>query len=294
MATDTTDILTQILTDQLRRTISGSEAVRRILEETRRQVVITLAAAPADGFSAYQLPQVVAEITKHLATFEAAAQRELSTEMTDSWQAGIQTLPDMVRSAGAQLQTYGISTAVLDQLKDFTWGKITAVKNDAVAKIRGELTMGILGQKTPHEITVAIAGNLERPGRFQSIFDRAEIITKTELGRTYSMASQASMTAAADDLPELQKMWLHTGHPRSPRIYHLNLNGDIKPVAEPFLVGNIAMMYPRDPKAPLSEIINCGCMHVPYMPEWGTKKQFLNSWTDAQKSANKPKKPQEA
>lgn len=293
MASKVTDILTKILTDQARRTISGTEAVRRILEEARRQVIVELAAAPADGFAAYQLPQVLAAITKHLTTFEAAAQSNLSAGLTESWQDGVQMLPAMARAAEIHLSSYGIATALLDQLKDFTWGKITAIKNDAVAKIRGELTMGILGQKTPHEITVAIAGNLERPGVFQSIFDRAEIITKTELGRTFSMASQAGMTAAADDLPELQKMWLHTGHPSSPRIYHLNLNGDTKPVADPFLVGSIAMMYPRDPKAPLSEIINCGCMHVPYMAEWGTKKEFLKSWMDAQKTANKPKKPQE-
>lgn len=185
------------------------------------------------------------------------------------------------------LSTVGISTQVLDQIKQFSWGKINAITNDAQAKIRSELTLGLLGQKSPQEVAGAIAGTLERPGVFKGITERAEIITKTELGRSFSMASQASMENAADILPEMQKMWLHAGHPKSPRIYHLNLNGSIKPVDEAFLVGSIAMMYPRDPKAPIGEIINCGCMHVPYMAEWGTKAEFLKSWQKAQAAANK-------
>jgi hypothetical protein len=281
-----TDILTRILTDQARRTISGSEAVRRILEETRRQVIVELSAAPVDGFAAYQLPQVLAAIEKHLATFEASARTSVGSGLSGSWDEGVALLPSMAAESGITLSTFGISHTLLDQLKEFTWGKITSVKSDAVARIRGELTLGVLGQKTPHEITLAIAGNLERPGVFQSILDRAEVITKTELGRTFSMAAQAGMEAAGDTLPELQKMWLHTGHPKQARPYHLRLNGDVKNVDQPFLVGNISMMYPRDPKAPVSEIINCGCMHVPYMAEWGTKKEFVRSWEKAQKAAN--------
>ncbi|MBC7964237.1 MAG: hypothetical protein H7Y05_14995 [Steroidobacteraceae bacterium] len=298
MAVKVTDILQQILTDQARRTISGSDAVRRILEETRRQVIVELSTAPADGFAAWQLPQTLNAIGKHLGAFESAAKTEVAAGLTESWEAGVQMLPGMLKAAGIQTISYGIPTAVLDQLKEFSWGKISSVTTDALAKIRSELTLGLLGQKTPHEITQAVTAlieNSEQPafksGRsiFQSVSERAEVITKVELGRTFSMANQKSMEAAADDLPELQKMWLHTGHPRTPRIYHLALNGSIKPVDQPFLVGNIAMMHPRDPKAPVSEIINCGCMHVPYMAAWGKKEEFIKSWEKAQKAANTKK-----
>ena len=298
MAVEVTDILTEILTNQARRTISGTEAVRKILEETRRQVVIELAAAPADGFAAYQLPQVLAAINAHLTTFETAAKKEVGTGLTESWDAGVQMLPRMLGAAEIQLTTYGISTGLLDQLKNFTWEKIYDVKTDALAKIRGELTMGVLGQRSPHEITQAITAMIENSkqpafesGRsiFQSISERAEVITKTELGRVFSMASQASMEAAVDSLPELKKMWLHAGHPKVARQTHVKLSGQIKPVNEPFLIGSVIMRYPRDPKGPVSEIIRCGCMHVPYMAEWGTEKEFVQSWEKAQEAANKPK-----
>jgi hypothetical protein len=160
--------------------------------------------------------------------------------------------------------------------------------------------LGVLGQKTPFEVAQKIVGNLspdlpkwKNSDRtiFSTIEERAKVITQTEMGRAFSMAHQGSMVAAADTLPGLQKMWLHAGHPRVARIYHLRLNGNIKPVDENFLVGNISMMYPRDPKAPASEVIRCGCMHVAYMPEWGTKEAFVKSWEKAQVAANKPKGP---
>lgn len=291
MATAATDILKQILIDQGRRTIDGQEALRRILEEIRKQVIGEIASAPAESFTAYRQQQMLAQLDRLLYEAEASMRVEVGRGISSSWEAGRTLLPQMA-AAGSDitLTTFGISGHVADQIKDFAWGRINAITNDAQAKIRAELTLGLLGQQTPHEVAGAIAGTLERPGVFKGISERAEVIVKTEMGRAFSMAHQASLESAADTLPEMKKMWLHAGHPKSPRIYHLHLNGEVKPVDEPFLVGSIAMMYPRDPKAPVSEIINCGCMHVPYMAEWGTKTEFLKSWADAQKEANKPKK----
>lgn len=286
MAVKVTDILQQILTDQARRTIDGQEAVRRILEDVRKQVVGEIASAPADSFSSYRQQQMLSQIDRLLHDADAALRVKTGLDISGSWEAGRTMLPQLAAAAGTPLSPFGISTHLLDQIKEFTWSKITAVKNDTVARIRAEITLGLLGQKSPQEVAAIIAGTMERPGVFKSIIERAEVITKTEMGRTFSMASHASMDAAMDTLPEMQKMWLHAGHPKMPRPYHLALNGVIKDVDSPFLVGNIAMMYPRDPKAPISEVIGCGCMHVPYMAAWDTKEAFLQSWMSAQKAAN--------
>lgn len=286
MAVKVTDILTNILTAQLRRTIDGEEAVRRILDEVRKQVLGEIASVPVESFTAYRQQQMLAQIERLLYEAEANMRLEVAKGISGAGEAGAAMLPQLASAGGTTLSTMGISSHVVDQIKEFAWGRLTAVRNDAAAKIRAEITLGLLGQKTPHEITSAIAGTLERPGVFQSIAARAEVITKTEMGRAFSMAAQSSFESAIETLPEMQKMWLHAGHPKSPRIYHLNLNGDIKPVDQPFLVGSVIMMYPRDPKAPVSEIINCGCMHVPYMAEWGTKAEFVKSWSKAQKAAN--------
>ena len=290
MATPSTDILQQILTAQGRRTIDGAEAVRRILEEVRKQVIGEIASAAPESFTAYRQTQMLAQLDRLLYDAEAGMRVEIGRGINAAWEAGRDLLPQMASAAGTVLSPVGISSHLVDQLKEFTWGRISAITNDAQAKIRAELTLGVLGQKTPHEISGTIAGTLERPGFFKSIEERAMVITKTELGRTFSMTHQASMEAAVPTLPGLEKMWLHAGHPKRARIYHLYNNGQTKPVAEPFLIGNIIMMYPRDPKAPASEVVNCGCMHVSYMPAWGSKKEYLTSWEKAQAAANKPRK----
>lgn len=288
---DVTATLKQILIDQQRRIIDGQETVRRLLYEVKRQVLAELATAPADSFGAYRLQQTLSAIDAYLAGFEQSARATIGAAITDAWDAGQTLLPQLATAAGLRVNTYWLSSNLLDSLKEFAWGKITAVKNDTAAAIRAELSLGVLGQKTPQEVAAAIAGSLERPGVFASVTARAEVITKTEMGRAFSMANQKSLEAAQETIPELQKMWLHAGHPKRARIYHLRLHGYTLPVREKFLVGNIAMQYPRDPTAPASEVINCGCTHVGWLPEFGTKKAFLKTWSDAQKEANKPKGP---
>lgn len=282
-----TDILQQILTSKIKGELLGAERVMKIMAELKRQVVTELATAPADSFGASRLRQTLTAIDAHLAAWETQTTREVTGLLNDSWEAGKEMLPQMAEAAGVQVGRFWISTHQLDALKEFTLGRFAHVRTDASARIRAEVTLGVLGQKTPQEVTAAVAGELGSPSIFRSIEARAETITKTEMGRAYSMATQKSMESAEDVLPELQKMWLHAGHPKRARIYHLNIHGLTVPTAEKFLVGNIGMMHPRDPLAPASEVINCGCTHVPYLPEWGSKKEFVTSWNKAQKAANR-------
>lgn len=284
-----TDILQQLLTAKIKGELLGAERVMKIMAELKRQVVTELALTSADTFAAARLQQTLTAIDAHLATWEAQTTREVTGLLNESWQAGKEMLPAMAEAAGVQVGRFWISTHQLDALKEFTLGRFAHVRTDASARIRAEVLLGTLGQKTPQEVTAAVAGELGSPSIFKSIEARAETITKTEMGRAYSMATQKSMESATDVLPELQKMWLHAGHPKRARIYHLNIHGLTVPTDEKFLVGTIAMMYPRDPLAPASEVINCGCTHVPYLSEWGSKKEFLTSWNKAQKAANSRK-----
>jgi hypothetical protein len=287
MAVKVTDILKDILIAQGRRTIDGQEAVRQILDAVRKQIIGEIAQVSAESFTAYRQQQLLSQVNRLLFDTEAELRVEIGKGISAAGDAGVGMLPQMAAvGSNVTLSTVGISSHLVEQIKEFAWGRVSAITNDAQAKIRAELSLGLLGQKTPQEIAGAIAGTLERPGIFKGIAERAEVITKTEMGRAFSMAAQKSFESAIDTLPELQKMWLHAGHPKSPRIYHLHLNGNIKDIDQPFLVGSIIMMYPRDPKAPIGEIIGCGCMHVPYMAAWGTKEQFVKSWEKAQKAAN--------
>ncbi|TAN61056.1 hypothetical protein EPN18_07415 [bacterium] len=197
------------------------------------------------------------------------AKTEISGLIDDAGQMGIEMV-DAPLSAAGIYTGFNISKSSMERLamKDFAGHVTQNLYGDAWSKIKSELTLGVLGGKTPQEVSKAIGANLTDPSIFTSLDARAEAITKTELGRAFSMAAQSRMEEAAGYVDGLEKQWLHAGHPRMARPYHLALNGYHVPVDEPFLVGNVAMMYPRDPKAPIGEVINCGCDHVPYHVRW--------------------------
>ena len=114
------------------------------------------------------------------------------------------------------------------------------------------------------------------------------MITGLEMGRAFSIATQTSLEAAAETLPDLQRMWLHAGHPRMPRQVHLLMHGQTRGMKNPFYQSTDggAVMYPRDPQAPIKEVIRCGCDHIPYMERWGSAKDFAASWDQTQYQVN--------
>jgi hypothetical protein len=160
-----------------------------------------------------------------------------------------------------------------------------------------DLQAAILGQKTPQEVAGILAGSIENlpiPKNkwghplFRSAAERAEVITGLETGRAFSIATQKSLESAGDAVPGLKKMWLHAGHPRTPRQSHLYMHGQTRDSDKAFYdTKDGQVMYPRDPNAPISEVIRCGCTHIPYAPEWGAADKWAESFMTAQDKANK-------
>jgi hypothetical protein len=185
-----------------------------------------------------------------------------------AWEDGGDLVPEALRAGGLSVAFGHVPGPLLESLKEFSFHRIKGLTGDAFTKIRGELSLGILGQKTPQQVATSIAGGLESPGVFNSLEERAEVITQVEMGRAYSQASQISMDQAAASVPELKKQWWHAGHPKRPRQNHLALHGQVQPVDRPFVIGSLEIDFPRSPKAPASEVIRCGCDHVPWHPTW--------------------------
>ena len=100
---------------------------------------------------------------------------------------------------------------------------------------------------------------------------RAMTIVRTELGRAYSTATQQRFEQATSVLPGLKKQWRRSGKVHS-RIAHDLADGQIRDVTEPFDVGGVQLRYPRDPKAPPSATVNCGCSSLPYMESWDVRQ----------------------
>lgn len=286
MAIKVSDKIKAILAARDSGIATAQGAVLDLLAELRRQILTELVDAPGDSFTAYRLRQSLSGIEKHLADFEGNVKSTLGAGLDASWNSGAGMLAEAAATAGVSAGFYHIPTALLDSLKEFTFGKVSGVSGDLYNKLRGELTLGVLGQKSPAEVAASLAGQLQgvkmpkdRWGHpyFKSAAERAEVITGTEMGRAFSLATQKSMEAAQETLPELKKIWLHAGHPKVGRIIHVHLHGQKRAMDKPFYQapGGYGVQFPRDPNAPISEVIRCGCTHIPYLPEFGDLDTFV-------------------
>jgi len=246
---------------------AGTQSMTELLRELQKQVQAEMGTAALGSWDAYYLNQMLDSIEYQIANFTEKAKAEISGLLEDTWGYGQAMVVDPLAVAGIETG-FSLSTSVLDTLKDFACHKIDSLSDAAMDKIKSELTLGILGGKTPAEVASAIGKNLTDPSIFTSIAARAEVITKTEMGRVFSSSAQMRMEQAGKYVEGLEKQWIHAGHPKKARPEHLAAHGQHVPVNEPFIVGGIKMMHPRDPAAPIEEVINCGCDSVPYHEDW--------------------------
>ncbi len=247
---------------------TGVASMAALLKELQKEVLDEIGRAAVSGWETTFLRQLLASVQVHLQDFEIKAAREAGQLLDESWAGGISLVDAPLTAAGEIVSGFGMSTTTLDVMKDFTFNKISGLSGAAWDRVRGELTLGILGGKTPQEVAKEIGKNLTDPSIFRSVNMRAEAITKTEMGRVFSLASQERMDQAAEHVEGLEKQWLHRGHPKVPRPTHLLAHGQHVPVDEPFLIGSVPMMHPRDPGSGIKEIIHCGCDSVPWKKEW--------------------------
>ncbi len=272
-------IIQEIIRQKDAKILSGQEAMQRILAEVQKQVLGELGNASISGWNEYRLKQLLDAVERKLADYGGAAGGELKDQIKKMWDLGQQSVYKPLNEAGIYTG-FDLSSSTLEVLSDFGYHKIQKVKDAAFDKIKTELTMGILGGKTPQQVADAIGTNLTSPGVFSSIAARAETITKTEMGRVFSEAAERRRQQAAASVDGLMKIWDHAGHPMHARTSHLAVHGQKVPVDEPFKLVDVdgyQLMYPHDPNADISEVINCGCDAVTWMDSWGDPpKKFRN------------------
>lgn len=273
-----TETLKKIIAQRNAELIDGPEATYKLLVNLNRQVRADLGEAALGSWTEYQLKQTRAAIERRLADYETAAKGQMST--------GIKTMFDLGQAsvyqplnAGGIYTGFNIPASLLRTMEEFAFVKIESYTGAMWHGIRSELSLGALGGKTPQQVSDAIGRLLpDKPlvaqgGRtvFKDAAQRAEFITKTELGRTYSEAADRRMKDAAAYVEDLEKIWRH-GHPRQPRLTHLAADGVARPVDKPFPVrdkNGYQLMYPHDPKADFSEVAGCQCSHFVWAKRWG-------------------------
>jgi len=234
------------------------------LEAARRQIVDLLATGQLSEYDAWRLPELQKQIEAALAEVAVAMQAAVVDGLNDSWEAGIALVdePFIAANAANLVATFGaIDTRQLEAMREFLTYKMTDITTDMTNRINSELGLVMIGAKNPAEVagTIAAITNSER--------QRGITVVRTELGRAYSHATQKRMESAQEQIPELKKRWLRSGK-FNPRAAHVAAHGQIRAVNKPFTINGHSLLYPRDPRAPTGETINCGCTSVPHMDSW--------------------------
>lgn len=242
----------------------------RLLKLAQSRIKLTLASQPSD-YQRWQLPSLQSSIERTLAQFQGAAARTGTAAQTTAFDAGVDLIDGPLSAAGVQIAgtVPGIDRRQLEAMKSFMTDRIKGMTGAAIDKINTDLGLVILGVQSPGEAIGNVARILGDPAR-----ERAITIVRTEVGRAFSSASFERMNAAAERLPALKRIWRRSGKLHS-RPEHDALDGQVREVDEPFQVVDsrtgeiVELMYPRDPAAPLSQTINCGCEALPFVESWG-------------------------
>lgn len=226
----------------------------KLLSDARKEVA---AAVASTEWQAYHLPQLKAAIERALQNFGDRYGVQLREAQREFWEEGLHMVDLPMRTVGIVVAVPEIDVTMLSIMQGFSADLVEGLTKSAIEKINTELTLGLMGQKSPYDVMGAIGRNLKDKSIFKSIADRAEAITRTEAGRVLSAASHARLEGAAGVVPGLMKEWRHSHVAKVPRLAHLAIEGQRVPVDEPFVVAGEELMYPRDPAGSARNTIRC-------------------------------------
>lgn len=258
--------------------------VRGILQATSKEIEAILAAQPSD-YQRWRLPQLQRSIGRSLEELTLSLSEKAAESSAASWRAGVDLLDNPMAAAGVRLSAVlgEVDNRSLLAIRSFMTERLSNVSAGIARRVNGELAQVITGFKAPSEAISAVE-RLVEGGR-----GRAITIVRTETGRAFSVAGQERLDLARPVLPGLRKQWRRSGKTHS-RIEHDLADGQIVDTDQPFLIGGHQLMYPRDPSAPASESINCGCTSLPYMADWDVSNPGVLPFTDDELAGSRNKR----
>ena len=258
--------------------------VRTLLEDARARIKAEMAAAPSD-FQSWQLPNIQQSIDQALGEIGGELGSRGAAHLSAAHGIGVALVDEPLKAGGVRIlgalpevdlrQLMAMRTFMVDRMKDVT--------AEVATKVKRQIGLVMIGAMTPADAVTGISGMVDG-GR-----SRAMTIVRTEMGRAFSDATQARQAQAAEHLPGLKKQWRRSGKVHS-RIAHDAADGQIVDVDKPFVVGGVEMMYPRDPRAPAKETVNCGCVQLPIMEHWDVRQPGRMPFTDEEVFKNPVKR----
>ena len=228
--------------------------VMEILEASRKEVA---AAVVSTEWQAHHITQLKEAIELAIEGFKQQYTAGHNEALSNMWNAGIDTIDSPLQYAGINLMAPEIPRVALEILQGYSTDLISGLSGDTLKKISNEITLGIIGQKSPYEVMKTIGRSLDEKGIYKSTFHRAEAITRTEMARIHSSAKEARIQSLTEGRTDpsihMMKKWLSSGKAH-PRENHL-IDGELAEIDDNFSNG---ILYPHAPGLPAKEVVNCG------------------------------------
>lgn len=258
---------TAVLKDRAKLLAGTRDNVIRFLKAAAADIRAILAAQPSD-YQLWALAALEREIAQTIGRLGDQAAAEAAAATGRAWELG-QGMVDRPLAAARVVAVLGrLDTRQLLAMRAFMTSRLKDVALEAGKKIAAQLGLVVIGAETPSDAISSITEILGEPSR-----KRATTIVRTELGRVFAVAAHERLVQAAEKVPGMQKQWRRSGK-LHPRVHHDVADGQVRDVAVPFDLyppgaqKPVQLMFPHDPKAPASEVINCGCVALPYKADW--------------------------
>jgi hypothetical protein len=255
-----------IIENILARERESIEAARRLLDDTRKDILLKLAESGRTEFDYYWLRSVRTAIESRIAQLDRDMAAKLKADINTAFDLGGKLIDEPARVILGVNPIIGVSSQVAEVAASFSASLIKDLTTEAQAAIDGVLQRAAIGGLKVQDAIKQIGASLNDSKIFKSIAARAETIFRTEVLRVQSIATQARMEANREPMRNagwaLGKRWLATRDKRA-RQAHLAVMGQEREVDESFNVGGEELMYPRDPAGKADNTINCRCVSQP-------------------------------
>lgn len=229
-----------------------------LLQQAKSNISTTLAGQPSD-FQQWHLSQINSEIDRVLGIFQDKAGETLSNAVSSAWSGGISSIDKPLAAARFDVVMPMLDTQQLLAMRTFMIDRIKDVGVQAAQKIKSEIGLAMIGTQDINKTVEKVAEILGDGSK-----SRTATIVGDNLTRAWAYASNERALQADDAGVKMKKTWRRSGKIHS-RLAHDLADGTTKPIDKPFVINGHEMMYPKDPQAPVSESINCGCVAL-YRP----------------------------
>lgn len=240
--------------------------IRAAFREFVRRVA---ASVPASNFSRVVTGSILRDLAQEIDRLTGELQVTVRRGFLAQEQLANESLQAFMRhftETGQAIGVVGLDPRTLDIATDFS-ARLIGIRDGGL----GSRMQGAVDRLIRLSALGAGEGGFVQAGRILTAMHglrkfhwEAERIYRTEVLRIHSLVTQQGVERLAQKI-DVEKMWRWSGISREE---HAAINGQIVPAEGKFNVplrggGTVKMLFPRDPLAPASAMINCGCYVVP-------------------------------